>query len=141
MDDYNDFADASNWNKTVGGVTYTLLTPIACCKTVSGPPFTCATAPTDVNNNMNTVRVVVVAPFEQLLVLTRLCVHGWMRGTDAVGGEAGGGGGAGKTEGRCVCERERVGGDGGGERVCVRERESVCVREGERESVCVCVCV
>lgn len=46
VDDYNDFTAATAWNKTINGVTYSLVTPVACCQTAS-TSYTCAISPTD----------------------------------------------------------------------------------------------
>ncbi|KAL8575122.1 hypothetical protein ACOMHN_055115 [Nucella lapillus] len=53
VDNYNDFATATNWNKTINSVNYSLVTPIACCKTMSNS-YTCAISPTDAISNWKT---------------------------------------------------------------------------------------
>lgn len=55
VDNYKDFMNATNWNKTYNGQTLDLKTPLSCCKEIKGEfpniqyptTTTCATNPTD----------------------------------------------------------------------------------------------
>ena len=117
MDDYTDFNSASKWTKTVNSVTYALVTPIACCKTVGGPPYACATAPSDANNNWKTVTALS-------LTFVRLYEGvGFGVGVRATSGVVGG---------LCVCVCVCA---------CVRACACVCVCACECVCVCACVCV
>lgn len=52
VDGYTDFTNASQWITTY--YSYTLQTPLSCCKTLpSSSNFTCASAPTASNNYLN----------------------------------------------------------------------------------------
>ena len=58
MDGYEDFvSSASNkWDKTISGMTYALMTPVACCKSAYLiSPFTCAVAASPTSSNYMTV--------------------------------------------------------------------------------------
>ncbi|KAK7488282.1 hypothetical protein BaRGS_00020441, partial [Batillaria attramentaria] len=52
VDDYNDFSSAANWDKELAG-TSGLITPVACCKTIS-TNYACAKNPSDSNSNWKT---------------------------------------------------------------------------------------
>ncbi|XP_076439565.1 uncharacterized protein LOC143279409 [Babylonia areolata] len=53
VDGYTDFTAASAWTKTINSVTYALVTPVACCKSVS-TSYTCAETPSTSNNYLDT---------------------------------------------------------------------------------------
>ncbi|KAJ8308211.1 hypothetical protein KUTeg_013085 [Tegillarca granosa] len=70
VDDYMDVKLATNWirNYTVNGNSYTLETPIHCCKDLGNefPPqipndLTCATNPTQANSNYKTIICIIFA--------------------------------------------------------------------------------
>jgi hypothetical protein len=58
-----DFNNATHWNKTFNGQQQPLITPVSCCKDITGEfpnlkypsSLDCATNPQDSNNYMNKV--------------------------------------------------------------------------------------